>query len=266
VALVGLAGTSALAQERGITVTGTGVVESMPDALELTATVEGNAELAGDALTKYRGNKQRFLAAIEKLNAKGMAVAGSGLSVNSGSTPNMMQALQGGGDQQKAADKVAFQEHLTVTLSGVDAMSPDDVLQSVTRLIDVAKDAGVTIGPGPRSMMEIQFAGGKPTALARFKLTKPEGPRQQAYQAALEQARAKAQGLAKLAGVELGEVVSIRETVPVAKDDGSGGGLASYVALFAGAASAQPEYTATELRKIPVSVSLSVQFAIGGKK
>jgi uncharacterized protein YggE len=266
--LVGMLGMTAEAEDSpGITVSGSGVAEAMPDTVELTATVEGNAELAGDAVEKYRGNKRRFLESLNKLNIKGISIVGSGLSINSGTPVNMMAALQAGqANQPKAADKVAFQERLTVTLAGIDTMSADELLQSVTRIVDVVKDAGVAIGPGPKSMIEMQFGGAKAGALATFKLSKTDLLRQQAYEAAVKQARATAERLAKLAGVELGDIVSIRETVAASKDDASGGGIAAYLALFSGGATSnRPDYTSTELQSIPVTVSLSVQFDIKKK-
>lgn len=269
--LVGLSAAAAGAEEGGgITVSGSGAVEAMPDAVELTATVEGNAELAGDAVEKYRGSKRRVVEAIKGLGIKGISVTGAGLALNSGNPVNPLAALQGQANQPKAADKVAVQEHLTITLSGIDSMSADELLQSLTRIVDAVKDAGVSVGPtSPQSVFQVQFTGGKPGTLATFKLTNVEALRQQAYEAALKQARAKAERLAQLAGVQLGDIASIRETVPVAKDDdnnNNSGGIAAFYAAMFGASSGSPaEYTSAELQKIPVTVSLSVQFEIAGK-
>ena len=148
---MGLSGMTAKAEESpGITVSGIGVVEAMPDTVELTATVEGNAELAGDAVEKYRGSKRRVIESLNGLKIKGIAIVGSGLSVNSGTPANPLAAFQAGqANQPKVADKVAVQERLTVTLSGINTMSADNLLQSVTRILDVAKDAGVSHRSGP---------------------------------------------------------------------------------------------------------------------
>ncbi len=261
-----LAATAAAQDGPGITVLETGVVEAMPDTLELVAVVEGNAELAGDAVTKFRDNKRRVTEALNGLKIKGMTVVGSGLAINSGTAPNAMAALQGQANQPKAGDKVAVQEKLTVTLSGIDTWSADNLLQSVTRILDVAKDAGGAFGSGPKSMIEIQLSGAKPGPLATFKLAKIDALRQQAYDTALKQARAKAGHLAKLSGLELGDIVSIRETAPAPKGDTSGGGMAAYMALFGRSSSPQPEFTSPELQSIPVTVSLSVQFDIAKTK
>jgi uncharacterized protein YggE len=251
----------------GITVSETGVVEAMPDVVELTATIEGNAELAGDAVLKYRDKKRKVVDSLNGLNFKGMTVVGSGPSINSGTTVNPIAALQAGqANQPKPADRVAVNERLIVTLSGINTMSADDLVQSITRIIDVAKDAGVGMGAGPKSLVEIQLGGGKPAALATFKLSNIDSLRQQAYEAAVKQARAKADRLAKLASVELGNIVSIQETAPAAKDDSSGGGMTAYLAMFGRPSSTPSEHSSVELQKIPVKVSLSVQFDIVKKK
>lgn len=262
-AALGLTATGSVAfAGEGITVTGTGTVEALPDVVELVATVEGNAELAGDAVEKYRGNKRRAEEALNSLGIDGVTVAGSGLALNSGSqAANPIVAMQAGQNQPKVPDKVAVQEQLSITLSGVAAMQPDDVLRAVTRIVDATKDAGLAIGPAPRSMIEIQFSGAKPSSFLTFKLADIEKLRGDAYQAAIKEARAKAEHVAKLAGVSLGEIVSIEESAPVAKgkDDG---GMSAYMALLGAAARTQAEGTSTELEKIPVTVSLKVQFAI----
>lgn len=266
--LVGWSGMTARAEEGpGITVSGTGIVEAMPEVVELSATVEGTAELAGDAVGKYRGNKRRVIEALDGLNIKGVTVVGSGLSVNSGTPPNPMAGYQAGqANQPKVADKVSVQEQLTITLSGVDTMSTDNLLQALTRIVDVAKDAGVAVGPGPKSMIEAQLSGSKPAALATFKLTNTDKLQQQAYAAALEHARTKAEHLAQLAGMQLGDIVSIRESTPDSPDDNGGGGIAGYMALFGRAMGSKPENTSAELRNIPVTVKLNVQFEIVKKK
>ena len=48
----------------GITVSGSGEVKSKPNVVEISATVSGDAELAADAIVKYRDTKRRGLKAI----------------------------------------------------------------------------------------------------------------------------------------------------------------------------------------------------------
>jgi len=257
---------AAAADEAGITVAETGVAEAMPDSVELIGTVTGSAELAGDAVEKYRGNKRRALEALTSLKIPGMTVVGSGLAVNSGNPANPMAAFQGvQNDQPKLADKVSVQEKLAIKLAGVDTMSADDLLKAIMRIVDVAKDTGLAIGPGPKGMIEMQINGETPSALATFKLSDPEPLRKKAYAAALKQARGSAEQLAQLAGVRLGEIVSIHETALASKeakgDDVSG----IYAAIFGRATGASTDYSATQLEMIPVRVTLRVRFAIGQK-
>jgi uncharacterized protein YggE len=267
VSLVGFLGVACGAEQTGITVSGSGTVEAMPDTVAITASVVGSAELAGDAVQKYRGTKRRVLEALGALNIEGFTVVGSGLAVNSGTPANPMAALQGQANQPKVADKVAIEENLDLTLTGIDAMSADNLLESLMRILDVAKDAGVIIGESPQGMLQVQLRGAKPAALATFKLSNADAQRQQAYAAALKHARAKAEGLAQLAGVELGEIVSIRETVPAAQGDDSGDGVSAYLALFGmGSKNQTDAYTSSEFKNIPVTVSLNVQFATVKKK
>ena len=51
----------------GISVKATGLVKLRADVLEIDANVSGSSELAGDAITKYRNNRQRAVEAIEAL-------------------------------------------------------------------------------------------------------------------------------------------------------------------------------------------------------
>ncbi|REK07889.1 MAG: DUF541 domain-containing protein [Planctomycetota bacterium] len=265
-ALVGLSALTAGAQEsRGITVSGEGVAEAMPDVMELAAKIDGNAQLAGDALEKFRGNKKRFVDALKRLGIEGLSIVDSGPSVNSGTPANPMAAFQGGQvDETKMPNSVGFQEELTVTLSGVDKMQAEDLLRSLTLIIDAAKDAGVNLSASPISMIQAQFQGAKPTSLATYRLSQPDAAKQQAYEAALASARAKAERLAQLAGLKLGDIVSIRETAPGAQgDDDNGGMMGAYLTLMTGAAGKEKtEYTSGEFKKIPVAASLSVQFDI----
>ena len=60
--------TTTQAEERsGITVMGVGKIDAKPTIVELTGTINGEAELAGDAVTKFRGNRQTAIEAIEAL-------------------------------------------------------------------------------------------------------------------------------------------------------------------------------------------------------
>ena len=51
----------------GISVFGTGEAKGKPNLVEIDMRSSGAAELAGDAIVKYRDNKRRIIAAIQEL-------------------------------------------------------------------------------------------------------------------------------------------------------------------------------------------------------
>src|SRR5437764_726719 len=79
-----------------------------------------------------------------------------------------------------------------------------------------ARDAGLVIGPGgPKTyqqmMMMAQYGQTAGGGLATFKIPDATALRSQAYQKSMEDAKAKAQRLAELAGAKLGKVVAVHE-------------------------------------------------------
>jgi len=62
-------------------------------------------------------------------------------------------------------------------------MDPDKLLQAVTRILDVVKDAGAVTGSAPKSVMELQLGGAKPAAPSAPKTeakSPPSGEKQEA--------------------------------------------------------------------------------------
>ena len=82
---------SAAESGRGIAVAGTGESKGKPSIVELSGTVTGEAELASDAITKYRDNRQRAVEAMDNLKIEGLKVKGSGVSISSALSPQAMQ-------------------------------------------------------------------------------------------------------------------------------------------------------------------------------
>jgi uncharacterized protein YggE len=248
--------------ERGITVSGQAVIEAMPDVVELVGSISGTAELAGDAAEKYRGSKRLATEAFGKLNIEGLKVEGAGMGVNAGTPANVVAMMQGQEEDAGAVPKVSVEESITVRIAGIDTMPAEKVVATLTQIVDAAKDAGVVLGPGPLSMMQVQFTGGRPSSLATFRLSKGDELRAKAYDAALKQARAKAEGLAKLSGVKLGEIVAIREMPATPDADDGQSGMAAYLAIFGAQVTKAAVDSSTQFKPIPVSVRLNVQFAI----
>src|SRR4051812_36487033 len=65
----------------GISVAGSGEVKAKPTTVELNATVSGDAELAADAIVKYRDARRRAVEALNGLKLEGLKVEGGGFSV-----------------------------------------------------------------------------------------------------------------------------------------------------------------------------------------
>lgn len=254
------------AETQGIAVTGAGRVSAKPSMVELAAVVKGEAELAGDAITKYQGNKRRALETIQSLQIEGLTVEDGGVSINSADGNSaMMAAMRGMPAPENTAQKLSLSEPLTLRLTGIDKLSTEELLETLVKIVDAGKDAGMAIGPPPKSMYELQIAAqtGQSTesALAAFKLEGVDQLKQQAYQAAVSDARERAERLAALAGVKLGKVTSIRETPT--SDDSKARYNPYYGYMMANSSDgSEKQYVSSGLTEITVSVVLHVEFAI----
>jgi uncharacterized protein YggE len=253
-------GTACVAAETpGIAVVGSGKILAKPTQVELTAIVKGEAELAVDAITKYEDNKRRALEAINNLGITDLSVSGGGVSINSAEAQAaMMAAMRGMPPAEDATQKLSLSETLTLKLLKIDALSTQDLLQTLVKIVDAGKDAGLTIGPPPKSMYELQIAaqsGNAQSPLAAFKLNDVGAVKGQAYEAAILDARTQAERLAKLAGVKLGKVTAIREVTQ--KNDSN-----QMYRYYGWMPPKEPEYVSSGLAEIPVAVVLEVEFAI----
>ena len=101
---------------------------------------------------------------------------------------------------------------------------------------------------------------GKGNAVVLFTVEDPEAVREQAYQAAVENAKKKAQRLATLAGVKLGAVTSMTEGPAKGEDSSANVVRAIYGAV--GASTDQTAVNTTILSESPVKMIVTVQFAI----
>jgi uncharacterized protein YggE len=245
----------------GITVMGVGRSEAIPDTAELVGLVTGDAELAADALVKFRDNKRRAVDAIEALAVQGLSIEGQGVTITTASGTDQMQMIMRGQTPDPSAAKIRVSERLKITLSGVDAMDGEALSEAITNMIDAGKDSGVTLGSAVISMIEMQLRGNKPQPLAVFRLSDPGAARDRAYEAAMEDARANAQRLADLAGVELGKVVSVEQTQ--APTDEGGGRTAMIAMMYGMSGEAEDKQPSSDsFTAIPVSVNLRVRFEI----
>ncbi len=149
VALVGVlswqAATLTGAEEKRLAVRGTGKIDVRPDTMEVSATVTASGELTTDALKKFRSNRRRGVDAINKLKIKGLEIKGSGISVISNAAVQQFQQ-RFGNMQQGSASQTTFSETLTFAVPGIDHLTNDQVQDLATKILDAAKDAGLTLG------------------------------------------------------------------------------------------------------------------------
>ncbi|MBX3442205.1 MAG: SIMPL domain-containing protein [Planctomyces sp.] len=247
------------APSRGILVAGRGEAKSKPNVVELSGTVTGEAELASDAITKYRDNRQRAVDAVENLKIENLSIEGGGVAINSSLSAAAMQAMaQGMPATGTGNNRLQVSEPLKIRIEGVDKLTTEELLETLVRIVDAGKDAGVAIGPqveynpyvyNPRQ--------GQASSLATFRMSDISELRQQAYEGAIKDARTQAERLAKLSGVTLGRVTSVREGTQQNQTQMN-------VMYYYGAQSAsEPDaYSTGKLEQITVSVVLQVEFAI----
>ncbi len=250
-------------QPQGITVSGSGQVKSKPTDVGIGAMVSGEAELTNDAMVKYRDAKKRALAAIEGLKMKGLTVEPNGVSVSQAIDPNAAQMMMQGRAANVGKPKVQASENLKIVLKGADKMGPDALMDAVMKVIDTGRDAGLQIGPPtPMNYYQYQMAmqNGQGQGMLQFKIIDPSAQKEQAYKMAMDDAKSKAQRLADLAGVKLGRIISVQDSVPVRSDNSNMPPW--YYGGMVGTQTDPSDLTSTMLADIPLKVTLTVQFEI----
>jgi uncharacterized protein len=201
----------------GITVTGTAVAETTPDRSSWSFGVQTEGETARAALDEASERARSLVAALRR----------EGVEEDSLRTEQVSVWPQYGNGNRVTGYTASTSVHAVVV--GLDRAG---------RVVDAAVDAGANTVSGPG------LATGDRDRLYR-----------QALSAAVEQARATAEALAREAGLELGEIVAIRE--------GAGASQPMPVAEAAMASDARGGVP-VEGGKLQVNASASVTFAIGG--
>jgi len=238
-----------MAAEEGITVTGRGRVEALPDTVELEGMISGQAELAADAVVKYRDNKRRVEQALKELKIDQLSIKWSGIKLGPGypDTPaGQMAAMRG--QVQAGSDRIAVSDSATLVLSGVREMDERKLLDTLVQLIDASKDSGLNVLPM-----------GKPV-LATFKLVDTSKAEKEAYARAMKDARDRAARLAELAGLELGTIRAVQVTSTSTSSRSS----VSYnqYGYRQPHRNSPGQLSSIQLMPIPVEVTLRVQFNI----
>jgi len=249
----------------GIVVRGNGSATARPTQIEISATLSGEAELAADAMVKFRDAKKRALAAIASLKNPDLAIESEGVSVGGGgSDANAQMMAMRGMSVPNTAKSVRLSESSRIILNHADALEPNELLDKLLKILDVAKDAGFQVGPSAAQnfyQMQMEAQMGETGTSVSFKLPDSSALRQKAYKAAIDDARAKAESLAQLSGVKLGRIVAVREN-----DVASSENPQTVVYLYGGSSSKSggqdKSLTGSTSGELTLRASVTVQFEI----
>ncbi|MEZ6194187.1 MAG: SIMPL domain-containing protein [Planctomycetota bacterium] len=217
-----IATSTALSQ--GITVTAEGRASRPANTVEIRGTIEGRAELPGDAFVKYGQALARFTKKLGELDAPGLAIERLGPRIGigfAGQDEGGMNAIMLGmnGGDQKLDPEVAITERLVLRLplQGLDAERRSALLGEI---IEACRENGVR---HPNSSNDPQLAyiamvtgQGSPTADAfseagaiSYRCDDEPALYADAVAAAVKSASRAATAQAKAVGRELGEVTSM---------------------------------------------------------
>ena len=248
----------------GITVYGTGERRTRPHMVEIDLRASASAELTADALVKYRDTKRRTLESFAKLQLEQLTIEEQGLTLTPSSMTEVMQRMWGGMPPNASAkSQVQISSVLRLRLEGIRDKPPEEVMETVGKLLDVAQDSGSSLGPSQEEMSMAWRYGYPPAAgMVRFVVRDLTALREEAYELAVADARSRAERLARLNGVKLGSVLSVQE-IEVSGDEASAYQPYYYPRYNPPSAGKEgPEIASESFAEIPFRVKLLVRFGI----
>jgi uncharacterized protein len=261
---------SAAAEEPGISVSAIGEAKVKPNRLEIEIKATASAELTGDAVVKYRDALKRTKESFDKLKIDKLELVDRGTNVASSSPGDNQNGpvMRPGMQPSAVKPEVNITKSLRLSVTGIDKLSEEELVGLVAKLLDAAKDAGVSVGSDANSSLMARMNGmSMPSEMVTFVADDPSAARKQASEDAFRQAKAKAQRLAAMAGSGLGGVLSMEEAAGPAGNEESL--QAKMIELIYGngqKGSDDPRLVSSTLVEMPVRVNLKVRFALEGKK
>lgn len=257
----------------GVTVTGSAEVMVRPDTLELELQATADAELTGDAITKYETAVRRVTAAINALGVEGLKVDQRGIRItdrSQGGAGNVAGLVGGGAKPAAGKSHTALARSLRLVIAGIDKQSDSEIIATIGKLVDAAKDAGAAIGSENTNstLMAMMGQAQADTPLVTFVVADPQAPREQAYRQAFTDAAERAERLAALSKSSLGRVLSIDEVATTGHDSRSlqEAMITEIYGIGGSKKKGESRLTSQTLEEIPVRVSLRVRFALEEKK
>jgi hypothetical protein len=139
-------------------------------------------------------------------------------------------------------------------------------METIGKLLDTAQDSGTGVGPSQADFnMAYRYGNNLNMSIVRFVVRDLDELRETAYQQAVDDARKRAQRLARLNGVRLGDVLSVTETF-VSGDDAQSNQARYYGGYPQQSATAaeEPSLSTETFSDVTFQVRLAVRFAIAG--
>ncbi len=199
----------------GITVVGSGEVRSVPDVVEINLKLSAKAELTDDAVVKHRDAKKRAIETFKALKLDNLELEEKNLGLKAGGNQQeMMQMMWGNMPAQNKRTQVEVGSILRARLVGVGKVPTEELMSTIGKLLDAAQDSGAGLGMSDSDMMMMRYygwGGMQQNALVKFIVTNVSEAREKAYELAVEDAKKRAERLARLSGVQLGSVLAIDE-------------------------------------------------------
>ncbi len=248
---------ASLAEDAGISVSGAATVKAKPTMIEITGVVTGEGEVANDASVKFRDNRKKALAAIDNLKNPDLTVEFEGSDVRDSMDPQQQMRLMQGQSTETPKMRTQITEHLKLKLTNADKLEPEKLLDMVLKLIDTSRDAGLSVGVPMTNYYQWQQQqqnGSSGDPLVQFKIPDTTELQNQACKLAIADARAKAQRIADMTGVKLGNVLAVHDYATTDTPPNS--------PLNGNEHAADKEAVSSTIGDIPITVRVQVQFEI----
>lgn len=200
-------------QSNGITVEGFGEAKTVPDVVEINVRLNARGELTDDAVVKHKDARKRTLETFQALKLENLKLEEKDLSLRPGNAQEMMQMMWNGmPPSQNKRTPIEVGSLLQARLVKINEMKTEELMSTIGKLLDAAQDSGAGLGLSDSDMMNMRYYGyNRQQSLVKFIVTNVGDIREKAYELAVQDARRRAERLARLNGVSLGTVQAVDE-------------------------------------------------------
>jgi uncharacterized protein YggE len=239
---------------RTISVTGSGTAAAAPDYMQVNFTMAGAGEKLTEARDAFSELKAKVQAKIDGFDDLDIIADYQGEQQGDGSGSNaalnaMMGEAPGGGS-------FSVSESVSLRFEFDGDMERLEMSQSVSKVIDGLAEAGINFGSASTMSRLVNSKG-----LIEFGIADSQELELRVAESAMQDARRRAENIAKLAGGRLGQVLSIEET-PSESAYGPQAGLMAIYGLALKNASSTAGMTSAVNCDLELSGKLTVVFEL----